>query len=144
MMPAMRKTRRSAAVFASCLTIAFVFTALLPDVATAAKTESQMSGNVAGVVMLNASDTLTGARVTLIPAGAVHRKNVTRRSTVSVEGGRFNLSAPAGKYVLRVAKDGVGEREVKVEIKEHETTNVTVRMDEKKKDKDDEKKDKKE
>ena len=92
-----------------------------------------MSGNFSGVVTLDGATPLVGARITLIRSGAVNRKHTTWRA-VTTEGGRFNVGVPAGKYVLRVFKDDVGQKEIKVEVKEHETTQVSISMkgDEKK------------
>ena len=132
----MAPTRRSFLVLVAsriALLAVVALGAVLPSPARAAKTNSPMTGNVSGVVTLDGTTPLVGARITLIRSGAVNRKHTTWR-TVSAEGGKFNIGMPAGEYVLRVFKEDVGQKEIKVEVKEHETTQVTISM------KDDEKK----
>src|SRR4051794_27717063 len=100
----MTTTRRSLLLVIAAITLF----GIRPSSALASKTESPMSGNVSGVVTLDGTEPLIGARITLIPAGSVNRKQTTRR-TVSAEGGKFNIGVPAGKYVLRVFKEDVGQ-----------------------------------
>ena len=137
----LRSLSGSRGLAAGMVVLALISLGMLTPAARGAKTVSPMSGTVSGVVTLDGSEPVTGARVTLIPAGSANRKHTTRR-TVTVEGGRFNIGVPAGKYLLRVFKQDVGEREIKVEVKEHETTDVAVAMKDKPKkgDKKDEKK----
>jgi hypothetical protein len=139
----MNTTRRSLPV--SCCWFAVVVAVLSVGLRSsssslAAKTESPLSGTVSGVVTLDGTEPLPGARVTLIPAGSANRKHTTRRA-VTVEGGRFSIGIPAGKYLLRVFKQDIGQKQIKVEVKEHETTQVTVSVkdDHKKREKKDEK-----
>ena len=122
--------------------VAVIALAMQPSPARAAKTESPMQGTVSGVVTLDGTEPLIGARITLIHAGAVNRKHTNWR-TVTTEGGKFNIGVPAGKYLLRVFKQDVGEKQIKVEVKEHETTQVSISIKDKDQKKGDKKKDKK-
>jgi hypothetical protein len=92
------------------------------------KTYSPVPGTVVGYVTAGAHQPVIGARVTFLPARHGHMHHHKLRRVVSSEAGHFKISVPAGRYVVRVYKHGVGQTTTHAVVKERATEEMHVAL----------------
>jgi len=98
---------------------AFLFLSILPAVLYAS-TESQLKG----VITDSSGGSVAGVQVTAVPEGSA----AVAAAAVSGAQGQYSLSLPAGRYLVRFAKEAFATREVTVQLSAEEARTLDQRL----------------